>query len=202
MVFFSLYDCPLYVCICLWYNTHMECIKCGHTWKVRKKKHRGNWHCPECGDWIRTPCPKCGKPKGFSSKFCPGCACKYIPRKRPPSRLGIPTKNGYYIDKHSHGRTQYKMVLCPSHHRAKSRKNYVYEHILVWEKTHDRLLPKDWIIHHLNGNGLDNRPCNLMAMPRKQHSSWTILRAAENRILSLETEIKELRQLKLNLSQE
>ncbi|MBU0846880.1 HNH endonuclease [Patescibacteria group bacterium] len=117
-----------------------------------------------------------------------------MPRPRG-NRKGIPVKNGMYIDRHSHGRTSYRKILHHGHPRT--RKGYVYQHILVWEKAHGKMLPKDWIIHHLNGEGLDNRPENLVAMPRKEHSSWTILLAARKRIKTLEAAITNLQQLRL-----
>lgn len=46
-----------------------------------------------------------------------------------------------------------------------------YEHILVWEKVHGRKLPKGYVVHHLNGDPLDNRPENLMMMEHGAHVS-------------------------------
>lgn len=44
----------------------------------------------------------------------------------------------------------------------------IFEHRLVWEK-HNGKIPKGMIIHHINGNKLDNRIENLQAVSRADH---------------------------------
>lgn len=46
-----------------------------------------------------------------------------------------------------------------------------YEHILVWEKHHGRKLPAGWVVHHKDGNPLNNDISNLEAMPHAEHNS-------------------------------
>ena len=82
----------------------------------------------------------------------------------------------------------YIRIYAPNHPRAKKH-SYVSEHILVWEKTHEKLLPMDFLIHHLNGIRNDNRPENLFAMPRKRHISDypnTYIRELQKKIRELE----------------
>lgn len=67
------------------------------------------------------------------------------------------------------------------------------EHRLIWEQTHNKKLPKGWIVHHLNGIKDDNRSENLVALPRNKHSVWTLVELAQKRI-------RELEQLHLHLS--
>jgi hypothetical protein len=73
-------------------------------------------------------------------------------------------KGGRHED--SHG---YFIIKKPSHHFANNH-GYVREHRLVWEQNNNAsLLP--WAdVHHVNGDTLDNRPENLEAMMKRQHT--------------------------------
>ena len=51
-----------------------------------------------------------------------------------------------------------------------------YEHTLVWEEHNRRKLPRGYVIHHRNGDPLDNRIRNLQAMPMAKHNSLHKLR--------------------------
>jgi len=67
------------------------------------------------------------------------------------------------------------------------------EHRVIWEKTYGKLLPKDWIVHHLNGIRSDNRIQNLYAMPRGEHTRLELAEAYKNRIRRLEKELTEVK---------
>ena len=54
----------------------------------------------------------------------------------------------------------YKKIIHPNHHRADS-KGYVREHILVMEKKLGRPIKYPEVIHHIDGNKLNNNPDNL-----------------------------------------
>lgn len=69
---------------------------------------------------------------------------------------------------------------------------YDYEHVLVWEKTHGKRLSEDYLIHHLNGIRDDNRPENLVALKRINHSTWTLIKVYQGRIKELENKIMEM----------
>lgn len=58
------------------------------------------------------------------------------------------------------------VVYAPKHPRAHNqggrRGGYVFEHILVAEKALGKFLPAGAVVHHVNGDVLDNRPQNLV----------------------------------------
>ncbi len=65
----------------------------------------------------------------------------------------------------------YYMIHILDHPRS-GKNNRVFEHILVAEKTLGRYLEKDEIVHHVNGNKLDNTSENLAVMLRKDHVGY------------------------------
>ena len=44
----------------------------------------------------------------------------------------------------------------------------VFEHRYIWEQSNGKI-PKDYFIHHINGNKKDNRLLNLKLVSRKEH---------------------------------
>lgn len=58
---------------------------------------------------------------------------------------------------------------------------------MVWEKANGPL-PRNWVVHHLNGIKTDNSVENLVAMPRQYHHSHPrqAIEAYEKRIRELE----------------
>lgn len=89
-------------------------------------------------------------------------------------------------------RTGYISIMQPQHHKA-SKVGYVFEHVLVWEEYHHKKLPEGYVIHHLNGVKGDNRPSNLVAMPRGIHTSVHHDEPYKKRIRQLEIENRQLR---------
>lgn len=85
--------------------------------------------------------------------------------------------------RHSAG---YVMVYKPDHPRASHgiRAGWVFEHILVWEQSHNQPLAEGQVVHHLNGIKSDNRIENLIALTSRKHS--TVLAAKAKRIQELE----------------
>jgi hypothetical protein len=55
---------------------------------------------------------------------------------------------------------KYVRVLMPDHPRNRSR--YVFEHILVAEKALGKHLPPGAVVHHVDEDGLNNKPWNLV----------------------------------------
>lgn len=67
----------------------------------------------------------------------------------------------------------YKVVYEPDHPKAMTSRNwhgYVYEHIVVAEKNIRRSLRKNEVVHHLDGDRLNNRYENLLILEKSQHT--------------------------------
>lgn len=45
-------------------------------------------------------------------------------------------------------------------------------HIVIWELHYNKTLPKGYVIHHINGDILDNRIQNLQCISRSAHSKY------------------------------
>ena len=63
----------------------------------------------------------------------------------------------------------------------------------VWQEAHGPI-PKDWLIHHLNGNTEDNCLVNLAAVPRYPAHQGQVTAPYVIRIQSLERELKLLKE--------
>jgi len=50
----------------------------------------------------------------------------------------------------------------------------IRQHERVWSEATGRRRPRGWVIHHLNGDREDNRPENLVALPKRLHDSLNV----------------------------
>jgi len=62
----------------------------------------------------------------------------------------------------------YKLIYNPDHPYT-TKMGYVREHRLAMEKHLGRYLKKNEIVHHIDGNGLNNILSNLELMLKKDH---------------------------------
>lgn len=124
----------------------------------------------------RSTCPKCGASTTRRSVQCRACGYK--------SRIEKISGENNYAWKGGRITDSYGYI-----HILVARNQYRPEHVLVWEKANGKPVPKGWIVHHLNHIKNDNRPENLVALPRKEHNH----RHGERRIKELEAEIELLR---------
>jgi len=63
----------------------------------------------------------------------------------------------------------YTYARIPNHPKA-NKSGYVYEHRVVMENKINRLLKPNEVVHHINGNGKDNREENLELTNFSDHS--------------------------------
>ncbi len=136
----------------------------------------GDRLCETCGSELLA------RHKRFCSKKCYGQFLKENPEKRNHFRKGDAPWNkgtkGYLAGskhwnwkggrrKHASG---YVEVKCEDHPRVNSA-GYVLEHRLVMEKYLGRLLEKDEVVHHIDGNRTNNSIDNLDVMTKSEHSA-------------------------------
>lgn len=118
---------------------------CGKTTQVSKYSR------PERGEYI-----------GFHKRWVHGHHARSRLSKRGRENSGW--KGGRCASKGG-----YILIHRPDHPSA-NRDGYVAEHRYVYETSRGITLPKNVIVHHVNGVKDDNRPENLIATTRSAHS--------------------------------
>ena len=122
-----------------------ECRRLEHVASVRRAIAKSD----------KSMCPKCGAKKSIRSKACRACSDHKVPGPKrgaahPNWKGGRFKARGYWFVR-------------------KDSRTYA-EHRLVWEEANGPI-PVNHIIHHVNGDGLDNRLENLECLSRAEHRS-------------------------------
>lgn len=66
--------------------------------------------------------------------------------------------------------TSYYKIHMPDHTNS-NKKGYIFEHRFIMSELINRPLYNDEVVHHIDGNGLNNDPSNLMLDRVGKHSS-------------------------------
>ena len=70
---------------------------------------------------------------------------------------------------------KYKLVRVGKEHPLSFGGGYAYEHIVVWVSAgRKRPIKNKEVLHHKNGNALDNRMENLEVVPIKDHFNYHV----------------------------
>lgn len=126
--------------------------------------------CTECGRIVaryswKTP-PRETAPGEISGIYW----CRFCQKEFAFTSKFIPKGRRYTID-------GYVIIKVPG-------RGWLREHIYIWEKANSKSLPVGYVVHHINGIKDDNRPDNLIAIPRKSHSSHLLTTNRKNGIHS------------------
>lgn len=158
-----------------------ECRRLDLNRRGRESEQRHRGRCISCGAEITRRskrCVACNGPVGGDSRRAER-SCNW--------KGGRALSKGYVY-----------LLVAPSERKGH---RYRAEHIVVWERANGKTLPKGWAVHHLNGIKDDNRPENLLATTRQEHSvkyhhggGDEAFRPYERRIRELEAEVASLRE--------
>ncbi len=108
----------------------------------------------QCGCGQRT---KIAPVSSSRNGWIKGDPVKYLPRHHNvQGDKNVNWKGGKHIRKNKNYKQEYVMIHMPRHPRATVNNPYVFEHILIAEKALGKYLPGKAVVHHVNGNGLEN----------------------------------------------
>lgn len=122
---------------------------------------------------VKEQCEKCGKnlrPSKIVRNFCNKPFCLDCYKKQFESKhIDTSDIKNYYLKK----MYEEKCYVDKKTGYYKFKDSGIYVHIWILEKHIGRKLRKGEVVHHLNGNKLDNSFDNLMVFnDQKEHNSW------------------------------
>ena len=145
---------------------------------IHKGLTMSNYVCEQCGQGFFRR----GKPSRYSPKrFC-SSRCWYVHNIGPNNPLykgGIPFKN-------VHG---YMEVYV---RREDGTNGKTLEHILVAERAIGKRLPENAVLHHVNGDRVDNKHSNLVICENQSYHKLLHLREKRLRLFG-RTDVKQCR---------
>jgi len=135
---------------------------------------------------ILINCEFCGKPKKVKAsarrrgggRFCGmECAGKWWARQKdfPLRKDQTGNKNPNWRGGQVMHKKGYIYRYAPEHPRQQN--GYVFEHILVAEQKLGRFLKTGEVVHHIDGNKVNNHPDNIEVLPSASHHTshhWKI----------------------------
>lgn len=131
--------------------------------------------CRECGTVFSTYPSKIKQGRGvYCSRVCSdkNTLIKHGQRISPDTEFRRGERHPWYkgttFIRSRKGGRPYRLVYTPDHPHSDNR-GYVREHRLIIEKHIKRYLHKDEIVHHIDGNTLNNDITNLQVMSKKEH---------------------------------
>jgi len=74
-------------------------------------------------------------------------------------------------------------IIKDRHIQVMINRRRVYMHRLIVERILGKRLPREAVVHHVNGNGLDNRNCNLVVCPDQSYHRLIEQRTARHKRL-------------------
>ena len=136
---------------------------------VRREKPPEGWTVPsgicECGCGNQTKIATVNAPK--RDQFI-GYPMHYLPGHSKGAMAKGADLHTWRGGRFKH-KTGYIYIYAPEHPAANAA-GYVFEHRLVYEKTHGVVLTRRDVIHHVNAVRDDNAPENLVRTTQSEHS--------------------------------
>jgi len=77
-------------------------------------------------------------------------------------------------------------IIKGRHIQVMIKRRRIYMHRLIVEQALGKPLPAKAVVHHINGNGFDNRNCNLVVCPDQSYHRLIEYRTSWHKLLNPE----------------